>query len=301
MRTPSPIRVATRGSPLALAQTRQVAAALERAHGGLHVELMIVTTSGDQIHDRSLHELGGKGLFTKEVEQALLSGAADFAVHSSKDMPVTQPLLPAAAERLVIPAVPEREDPRDVLLTPRGWDISKLPQGARVGTSSRRRAVQLLEMRPDARVVPLRGNVDTRLAKLDAGEFDGIVLAMAGLLRLGRFDPDHMHPLAPHAMTPAAGQGALALQCRHDDSATRALLAALDHPDSRQCVEVERAVVAALEGDCTSPIGAWAQTAGGGQFHLLACDEVAGLLRRAEAAGPASAVVEQVKRALRQA
>ncbi len=292
------LRLATRASALAMAQSRTVAGAVERANPGLAVEIVPVTTSGDRIQDRPLHELGGKGLFTREVELALLRGEADIAVHSFKDVPVTMPLVPEAAHALVIGAVPAREDPRDVLVSRRGGGVSDLPTGARIGTSSLRRRAQILALRPDVEVLALRGNVDTRLARLEAGEMDAMLLAMAGLVRLGRFSPATMRPLPVDDMTPAAGQGALAIQCRRDDARAAAALAPLDDGPTRRCAEVERALVAALEGDCTSPIGALARESEPGRFALAGCYERSGRLARAEATGEAAEVVARVRDAL---
>jgi hydroxymethylbilane synthase len=263
------LRLATRGSALALAQSRQVAGAIEKAHPGLHIHLVTVTTTGDRVQDRPLHDIGGKGLFTKEVEQALLRGEADFAVHSMKDVPVTMPLVPEAAERLVITAVPPRQDVRDVFVSHQARSLAELPVNATVGTTSPRRAAQVLRVRPDLRIVPLRGNVDSRLEKLAAGAIGACLLAAAGLGRLGRFDPAFMHPLDPTDFIPAAGQGALALQCREDDVRVRRILAAVDDVATQSAVDVEREVVRLLEGDCTSPIGVWA-TESDGHWNLHA-------------------------------
>ena len=287
------LRLATRGSALALAQSRQVADALCAARPGLQVEIVTVTTTGDRVQDRPLHDIGGKGLFTKEVELALLAGEADFAVHSFKDVPVTMPLVARAEEELVIASVPRREDARDALVTQGGGGVDDLPIRATVGTTSLRRRALLLNARPDLDVVTLRGNVDTRLARLAGGDFDAILLAVAGLKRMGRWDPAMMRPLDEAAFTPAAGQGALALQCRRDDVGTRSALAALDHPPTRRCVQAERALVQALGGDCTSPIGAHA-TGGAVWFRLRACFEINGRLHRAEHEGDRAESVADV-------
>lgn len=257
---PLSLRLGTRGSLLARTQSRMIADALEKAHPGLRIELVTIKTTGDRITDRPLHDVGGKGLFTREIEQALLSGEVDFAVHSFKDVPVTMPLVDASD--LVIAAVPEREDARDVLASSAGGHIADLASGARVGTGSLRRRCQLLALRPDVRVEMVRGNIDTRLRKLRDGDFDAIVLAAAGLNRAGLFDQASMSVIEPVDMLPAAGQGALALQCRRRDAATRAVLAVLNHAETAECVAVERAVVAALEGDCHSPIAAFATIGG---------------------------------------
>jgi hydroxymethylbilane synthase len=233
-------------------QSQWVADALEKAHPNLKVELILIKTTGDRITDRPLHEAGGKGLFTKELEQALLAGEVDLAVHSYKDVPVTMPLVEQA--NLIIAAVPPREDPRDVLISPTAKTIAQLPQNAKVGTGSLRRRCQLLAARPDLTIELIRGNIDTRLRKLHEGQYDAILLAYAGLRRSALFDGTDMTALEPEEILPAAGQGALALQCRRDDAATRQLLAPLHSPNDALCVELERAVVQALEGDCHSPI-----------------------------------------------
>jgi hydroxymethylbilane synthase len=250
-----PLRLGTRGSLLARTQSQWTADALLAAHPGLRVELVTISTSGDRLIDQSLADAGGKGLFTKELELALLAGEIDFAVHSMKDVPVTMPLVDQAG--LVIAAIPAREDARDVLVSRHGRSLADLPAGSTVGTGSLRRRCQILAGRPDLRVVPLRGNVDTRLKKLEQGENAAIVLAMAGLQRLRRFDAAWMTPIEPVVMLPAAGQGALALQCRLGDELTTAVLAKLDDPATRLAVLAERAVVAGLDGDCHSPIAAW--------------------------------------------
>lgn len=245
---------------LARMQSRLIADAIEAVDRSVQVELVLITTGGDQVQDRPLAELGGKGLFTREIEQTLLSGQIDLAVHSYKDVPITQPLVDVSG--LVIAAVPQREDARDVLICPVAASIADLPAGAKVGTSSLRRRAQLLAMRPDLQILPMRGNIDTRLKKLEAGEFDAILLAMAGLKRSGLFDSQFMHPIPVDQMLPAPGQGALALQCRAEDIPVRQLLAQLDHEATRRCVDVERRLVQLLEGDCHSPIGAWADITG---------------------------------------
>jgi hydroxymethylbilane synthase len=248
---------ATRRSPLALAQCRAFVLELreidERAH--FH-ELQIVTT-GDRIQDRPLADIGGKGLFVKEIEEALLNGRAHFAVHSIKDVPGTLP------PGLVIACIPKREDPRDVLVAPRHETIEALPPGARVGTSSLRRAISLLALRPDLTIFPLRGNVDTRLRKVDTGECDAIVLAHAGLLRLG-LEKRATELLSPDVSLPAVGQGALGIECRDDDARTRELLSRLHDADSARRVSAERGVLLAVGGDCKTPLGAYAERAGDG-------------------------------------
>jgi hydroxymethylbilane synthase len=243
---------ATRRSALALAQARAFVGRLRAASGGdLSTEELQIVTSGDRIQDRPLSEIGGKGLFVKEIEEALLDGRADFAVHSMKDVPAA---LPA---RLVIGCTPAREDPRDVLVAPRHATLDALPPGARVGTSSLRRSAALRARRPDLVVAPLRGNVDTRLRKVDGGDLDAIVLARAGLLRLG-LEGRATEILSLETSVPAPGQGALGVECREEDSATRALLAGLDDPETALCVAAERGVLEAVGGDCKTPLGAHA-------------------------------------------
>jgi hydroxymethylbilane synthase len=257
------LRLGARGSLLSRMQSEAVARAVEAFHHAadpaapaLRVELVPVTTTGDRIQDRPLHAFGGKGLFTKELELALLRGEVDFAVHSMKDVPVTMPLVDVAD--LVIAAVPPREDPRDLLVSALARDLRGLPAGSRVGTGSLRRQAQVLALRPDLRVVPIRGNVDTRLRKLRDGEFDAVLLAVAGVRRAGLFDPALMTPIDAEVLLPSAGQGALALQCRRDDAAVRALLAPLADARVTRAVALERDVVRLLNGDCHSPIAALA-------------------------------------------
>ncbi|HEX4125260.1 MAG TPA: hydroxymethylbilane synthase [Tepidisphaeraceae bacterium] len=249
--------IGTRGSALARAQTAHLVAQLATAHPGRGIETVVIRTSGDRITDRPLYQLGGKGLFVKELEQALLDGAIDVAVHSYKDVPVTMPLVPM--ENLVIAAVPPREDARDALVSPSARTIGELPAGARVGTGSLRRRCQLLFRRGDVIVEAMRGNIDTRVRKLREGTSDGIILAMAGLKRAGLFDPAIMTPIQFAEMLPAPGQGALGIMCRANDPQTRQMLAPLHDPATALCVDAERAVVAELQGDCTSPIAALAE------------------------------------------
>lgn len=243
---------ATRRSALALAQCRAFVARLQARHPELELVEKQVVTSGDRIQDRPLSEVGGKGLFVKEIEEALLDRSADIAVHSIKDVPATLP------DGLAITCIPEREDPRDVLVSPRSGTLAALPRGARLGTSSLRRAACLLAVRPDLELVQMRGNVDTRLRKLDAGEYDAIVLARAGLVRLG-LEHRGTEVLSPDVCLPAVGQGALGIETRIDDEATRARLAPLADPVTSRRVHAERGVLAALGGDCKTPIGAYAE------------------------------------------
>src|SRR5687768_17088247 len=256
--TPRTLRLGARGSLLSRMQSQWIADSVEKHHPGLKVELVIVKTTGDQLQDQPLRDVGGKGLFTKELELALLNREVDFAVHSYKDVPVTQPLVEAAANQLVIAAVPGREDPRDVLSAKHARRIADLPPRAKVGTSSLRRRCQLLALRPDLDIQPIRGNIDTRLKKRRAGDFDAIVLALAGLRRSALYDEADMAPIELDEVLPAAGQAALAAQCRADDASTRSLLDFLNDPQTATCVNAERALVASLQGDCHSPIAALA-------------------------------------------
>ena len=244
------LRLGTRGSALACAQAAVVARDLESRHPGVHVELVLVKTTGDRLQQGSLASVGGKGLFVKELEEGLLAGHVDLAVHSLKDVPAVVP------DGLVIAAIPERADPRDVLVS-KEEGLDALPAGARLGTASVRRRAQLLARRRDLDVVVLRGNVDTRLRRWREGDFTAIVLAAAGLARLGVEEPN-ARPLSTDVLLPAIGQGALALECRADDAATRALLAALEHVASARAVAAERAFLLAIGGDCNTPIAAHA-------------------------------------------
>ena len=241
---------------LAKAQSGWVAREIEARNPGVRVELVIISTTGDQITDKPLHALGGKGLFTKELELALLAGTVDFAVHSFKDVPVTMPLVDTA--ELIIAAVPPREDPRDAWASVTSKSFRDLPAGAKVGTGSLRRRSQILHHRPDLAVEPIRGNIDTRLRKLREGQYDAVVLATAGLKRGGVMDETWMTPIDTADMLPAPGQGALALQCRRSAEATRRILGTMHDVASATCVELEREIVRQLEGDCHSPIAALA-------------------------------------------
>ncbi len=266
----SELMLGTRGSALALAQSRQVARALEAAHAGLAVREKIIRTTGDAQQGQPLPQIGGKGVFTLEIEAALLEGLIDFAVHSLKDLP---PLMPPG---LALSCVPPRQSPLDCCILSRslslelqdgelqGFDINRLPQAARVGTSSLRRAAQLLRARPDLKIESVRGNIDTRLRKLDES-FDAIILARAGLNRLGVSLAEHASFDFPaHICLPAPGQGALALQSREHDEGTRQALAALEDPIARACIEAERACMEALGAGCTTPLGALATPEGQG-------------------------------------
>ena len=275
--------VGTRGSTLALWQTQHVVERLRAAAPGLEVQIQTIQTRGDQVRDRALSQVGGKGLFVKEIENALLSGHIDLAVHSLKDMPTTQP------EGLSLGAILKRADPRDALVARSDQGtLSSLPAGARIGTSSLRRRAQLLAARSDLQVHDLRGNVDTRLRKLREGQYDAIVLAAAGLERLGYADAiSEVLPIS--LMLPAVGQGALCVEVRSDDDATADLISSLDQPPTRQSTEAERAFLRRLEGGCQVPIGAFALVEDG---HLSLRGLIAALdgshMVRDEIRGPAA-------------
>ena len=245
----------TRGSPLAIWQAEWVQARLREIAPDVTVTLQRIKTSGDRILDVPLAKIGGKGLFVKEIEEALLQGTIDLAVHSMKDVPTALP------DGLDIVCVPEREDPRDALISRDGRTLDELPQGARVGTSSLRRQAQLLHRRPDLKIEVLRGNLDTRLRKLRDGEFEAILLAAAGLRRMG-WDGQITEYLAPEVSLPAIGQGALGLEGRRDDAFVREIVRPLEHPPTRLAVTAERALLDRLEGGCQVPIAAHATLAG---------------------------------------
>jgi len=256
------VRIATRGSALALAQAGGIGRALEEALG-VRAELVPLVTEGDRRLDVSLAKIGGKGLFVKEIEAALLDGRADLAVHSAKDLPAASP------SGLVFAAVPPRVDARDALIArARGARLTDLPKGARVGTGSARRSSQLLALRPDFEIVPLRGNVDTRLRKLAERELDAILLACAGLERLGLADLIQER-IDPGELLPAVGQGTLALQTRADDALVPDL-AVLEDATTRRCFTAERAFLTALEGDCNVPLAAFAEPLDDGRLRLRA-------------------------------
>jgi hydroxymethylbilane synthase len=281
------LRIGTRGSPLALVQARAVRSRLAVATGMAEdgIELVVIRTTGDTIQDRPLAEEGGKGLFTKEIEEALLDGRIDLAVHSAKDMPTVLP------EGLILAACLEREDPRDVFISRKARTLLELPKHASLGTASLRRQAIARRARPDLRVIPLRGNVETRLHKLEAGEADATLLALAGLKRLG---------LTKHATTimsvdeflPAAGQGAIGIEARENDTRVREILVRINHADTSTAIECERAFLAALEGSCTTPIAGHAAIAGDAvQFRGLiarpdgsAAHDIAGTGNRRDAA-----------------
>ena len=282
------VRIATRKSALALWQAEFVKAELERFHADVRVELVPMSTQGDIILDTPLAKIGGKGLFVKELEQAMLDGRADIAVHSMKDVPVEFP------EGLELYTICEREDPRDAFVSNNFANLSELPQGAIVGTSSLRRQCQIKALRPDLDIRDLRGNVNTRLGKLDDGQYDAIILAAAGLIRL-EMESRIADYIEPEVSLPANGQGAVGIECRIDDEVTKALLAPLEHTQTRIRVNAERSMNRYLEGGCQVPIGAYALV-DGEQVHLrglvgavdgseILRDEVTGHVNDAEKLG----------------
>jgi len=289
------VRIATRKSPLALWQAEHVADALRRAHPDLAVEIVGMRTRGDKILDVPLAKVGGKGLFVKELEQGLLEGRADIAVHSMKDVPVDFP------EGLHLAIIMEREDPRDAFVCNRYGSLRELPSGARIGTSSLRRACQLAEQREDLRIEPLRGNVDTRLEKLDAGNYDAVVLAAAGLMRLGLEERIRAR-LEPEESLPAIGQGAVGIECRADDERVNDLIAPLHHAPTADRVIAERALNNRLMGGCQVPIAGHAVLENNGLYlrALVGTPDGKRVLRgerrgpRAEAQALGSAVAEEL-------
>jgi hydroxymethylbilane synthase len=274
------IRIGTRGSALALLQARAVASAL----AGAETAIVPMRTEGDRLAEARLAAVGGKGLFVREIEEAVLRGEIEVAVHSLKDLPAESP------PGLMLAAFPAREDPRDVLVTRLPATVETLAPGARVGTSSPRRRALLLAVRPDLAVEPIRGNVDTRLRKLASGEWDAIVLAAAGLRRLG-VTPESWVALDPETFVPAVGQGILAVQARVDDHATRACLARLDDPATRACALAERAYLARLGASCNTPMAAHARVDGATVrvAAVVASDDGRRLLRESAAAPAADA------------
>ena len=254
------LKIATRQSPLALWQAEHIRARLEALHTDLKVELVTFVTQGDKILDTPLAKIGGKGLFVKELEAALLDGRADLAVHSMKDVPMALP------EGLSLAVICEREDPLDAFVSNTYNSFDELPQGAKVGTSSLRRKSQILKQRPDLNIIDLRGNVGTRLSKLDSGLYDAIILASAGLKRLGLAERIR-HTLQPEISLPAVGQGALGLECRATDQVVLDLILPLLHAETDVCVRAERAFNAYLEGGCQVPIAGYA-TLNQGQIHM---------------------------------
>ena len=267
-----PIRLGTRGSPLALIQTDMVKAALQEAFEDLNepgaLEVVVISTTGDQVADRPLADIGGKGLFCKEIEMALFDGRIDCGIHSMKDMPTWLP------NGLVIAGMLPRADPRDVLISRKADSIKALPEGSVVGTASLRRQAQILAKRPDLKVINFRGSVGTRLKKLDEGQVDATMLARAGLDRLGLKDvPQSV--LSPEEMLPAVGQGVVGIECRSDDNDLLTLFAQINHAPSSACVHAERAMLDVLDGSCHTPVGAYALL-DGSRMHLR------GLVARAD-------------------
>jgi hydroxymethylbilane synthase len=249
------LRIGTRGSELALWQAHHVKDRLLQAHPGLEVEIVVISTEGDQIQDRPLHEVGGKGLFVKAIEARLVDGSVDLAVHSMKDMPAEGP------EGLVIAATPEREDPRDAVVGPAGLRLAELPSGARVGTGSLRRGALARRWNPGVTLVPIRGNVPTRIRKVDDGACDVVLLAAAGLRRLGLADRVAEY-LPVDAFCPAPAQGILALQCRESDERTRARVAVLADPETTIVAAAERGFLRRLQASCNVPVGCHAALEG---------------------------------------
>ncbi|HYD29856.1 MAG TPA: hydroxymethylbilane synthase [Azospirillaceae bacterium] len=263
----NPLRIGTRGSPLALAQAYQTRDRLQAAHPELRddgaIEIVVIKTTGDRIQDRTLAEAGGKGLFTKEIEDDLAAGRIDLAVHSMKDVPTWLP------DGLEMSCLLPREDPRDAWFSRSGATLDDLPAGSVVGTASLRRQAQVLARRPDLTVIPLRGNVQTRLAKLDEGQVDATMLALAGLRRLGLTDRITA-VIEPEVMLPAVAQGAIGIEIRARDERTRALLAPLNCAETAVRVEAERALLAELDGSCRTPIAALARLEADGALALEA-------------------------------
>jgi hydroxymethylbilane synthase len=280
------LRLATRKSPLALWQTYHVRDALSRIHPQLHLEIVELTTQGDKILDTPLAKIGGKGLFVKELENSLLEHQADIAVHSMKDVPVD---LPAA---LHLPVIMRREEPLDAFVALQYANLAELPKGAIVGTASLRRQCQLLALRPDLQIRSLRGNVGTRLAKLDRGEYDAIVLAAAGLIRLGM--PQRIREmLLPNIMLPAIGQGAIGIECRRDDSVTHEIIAPLNDLPTQQRVTAERALNQCLNGGCQVPIAGYAEIVSHGlTLHGLVGDTAGKKIIRHQIQGSVEAAAE---------
>ena len=264
------LRIGTRGSALALTQTRMVIAALARAHdwspaeAEANTEVIVIKTTGDQVQDRSLADIGGKGLFAKEIEEALLRGTIDCAVHSLKDMPAVLP------PGLIMACHLPREDPRDAFISKTAANLGELPQGAVVGTSSVRRRAILSNKRPDLKLVTFRGNVDTRLNKIASGEAAATILALAGLKRLG-VEAHARHVFSTQEMLPAVAQGAIGIEARGNDAPTLDLLAPCNHRDTELAVTLERAFLAALDGSCKTPIGGLAQRRDAATFDFSGC------------------------------
>ena len=265
MTTQETLKIGTRGSPLALAQAYETRDRLSKAHPSLSrdgaIEIVIINTTGDQIQDRPLAEVGGKGLFSKELDRALVAGEIDLAAHSMKDLETWMP------EGIVIAATLEREDPRDALVSNGNKTLTELPAGSVIGSASLRRQAQLLNMRPDLKVVLIRGNVQTRLRKLKEGAVDATFLALAGLNRLNMADVVS-EVIEPDVLLPAAAQGAIGITCRESDTRVAGLLEAINHPETATRITAERSMLAALDGSCQTPIGALATIEQDGQLLL---------------------------------
>ena len=276
------VRIGTRGSALALWQARDAAARLSAAHPGLAVELVVLKTEGDRFSDARLTASGGRGVFVKEIQEALLARTIDLGVHSLKDLP-TEP-----AAGTAVAAILERADPRDALVSRGGAEVGSLPQGARIGTGSPRRRGQIAAARPDLVFTELRGNVDTRVRKLLEGELDAVVLAVAGLTRLG-IDPALWSPIPPEVCLPAPGQGAVAIETRAEDGPTRGLVEALDHAATAKAAIAERAFLAALGAGCLAPAGALARIEGDRLLleAVVATTDGSRCLRESRAGSPA--------------
>ncbi len=287
--------IGTRGSALALAQTARVVRRLERAHPGLRCEVRVVSTAGDRDRNGPLATMGGRGVFVTALENALLAGEVDAAVHSLKDVPTEVP------DELMLAAFPERADPHDVLVSLAGWRVEELPRRARVGTGSARRRGQLLYARPDVQVLPIRGNVETRVAKMLSGQYDAVVLARAGLVRLGRPDGVGLSIVPFELMLPAAGQGTLVVEARREDQRTRRLLTAVGDGELALVSQLERQVLAELGAGCHGAVGVLARV-GGGEVLLRAVVAApdGSALVRAKARGTRRAVARTVRDVLGQ-
>lgn len=275
------VTIGTRGSALARWQSAHVATLLRSQHADLEIDERIVDSDGDLHADAPISTLGSTGVFVRRLEQALLEGSVDLAIHSLKDMPTAQP------EGLTITAVLERHDPRDALVSDQGWTLDEAPLGARIGTGSPRRRSQLLHRRPDLEIVPVRGNLDTRIRKLQEGQFGALVLALAGLQRLG-LDSLPVRPLDPQVCLPAVGQGTLAIEIREDDRLTDDLVQPLNHAGAWTCATAERAFLRRLGGGCLAPASAFARMEGGRLYvqALVAEPEGRGVLQESEAGEP---------------
>jgi len=261
MKIPQKIKIGTRGSALALKQADMVRNMLRAEYADLEVEIVIIITTGDKILDRNLAAIGGKGLFIKEIEEHLLTGEVDIAVHSLKDMPAKMP------DEFDIPCVLEREDARDVFISLKYKSISDLPHGAIIGTSSARRAAQLLRLRPDLKTIPFRGNINTRIKRLEEGAADATFLAFAGLIRIGLFNAATMHPIPTSQMLPAVSQGAIGIEILKNNKVMRDILKPLNHVQTQQRTNMERSFMRVFEGSCTTPIAAHAEIIDG-QIHF---------------------------------